>query len=65
VALEAPPARIPEGDVLVVEEGAARAARKLGAAMEQVDGHLRQWPVAGMLFLVLTIILAGTMLMGH
>jgi hypothetical protein len=37
VALEAPPARIPEGDVLLVEERAARAARKLGAAMEQVD----------------------------
>jgi multicomponent Na+:H+ antiporter subunit A len=56
--------RIPEGDVLAASTIAARATRKLGAAMERVDGYLGQWPVAGVLFLALTIILAGTMLAG-
>ena len=57
--------RIPEGDVLVAGKRAAPAVRQMGAAMEQIDWHLRRWPVAGVLFLVLTIILAGTMLAGR
>jgi formate hydrogenlyase subunit 3/multisubunit Na+/H+ antiporter MnhD subunit len=57
---------IPEGDVLVVEErAAARAFRRLAAAMQQIDWHLRQWPVAGTVFLVLTIVLIGTLLAGR
>ena len=57
--------RIPAGDVLVFGKPATRAAGHVGAAMESIDWHLRQWPVAGALLLVLTIILAGTVLAGH
>ena len=58
--------RIPAGDVLAVGIlVAAWATRNLSAAMERVDGYLRQWPVVGVLFLALTIILAGTMLTGR
>ena len=54
--------RIPEGDVLAVGMSTASAARDLGAAMERIDEQLRQWPVVGVLFLALTVILAGAML---
>jgi formate hydrogenlyase subunit 3/multisubunit Na+/H+ antiporter MnhD subunit len=54
--------RMPERHVSRLRQGAASAARNLGAAMEMLDGHLRQWPVAGVLFLALTVILAATML---
>jgi formate hydrogenlyase subunit 3/multisubunit Na+/H+ antiporter MnhD subunit len=57
--------RIPEGDVLSVATIAARAIRNLSAAMERIDAYLRQWPVAGVVFLALTIILAGTLLAGR
>jgi len=57
--------RIPEGDVLAVDKIAACAARNLGAAMERIDGYLRRWPVVGVLFLALTIILAAAMLAGR
>jgi formate hydrogenlyase subunit 3/multisubunit Na+/H+ antiporter MnhD subunit len=57
--------RIPEGDLLEMAKIAARATRNLSAAMEQIDRYLRQWPVAGVLLLGLTIILAGTMLAGR
>ena len=56
--------RIPAGDVLVLGNGATRAARGVGAAIEGIDRPLRQWPVAGLLFMVLTIVLAATMLAG-
>jgi formate hydrogenlyase subunit 3/multisubunit Na+/H+ antiporter MnhD subunit len=57
--------RIPAGDVLAVGGIAARAACTWSAAAERLEGQLRQWPVAGVLFLALTIILAGTMLAGR
>jgi multicomponent Na+:H+ antiporter subunit A len=57
--------RIPEGDVLAVDEPVARAAHNLSAAAERIDEHLRQWPVAGVLLLALTVVLAGTMLAGR
>ena len=57
--------RIPAGDVLVFGKPAARAADHVGAAMESIDWHLRQWPVAGVVLLVVTIILAGTVLAGR
>ena len=56
---------IPEGDVLVFGKPATRAAGHVGTAMESIDRHLRQWPVAGTLLLVLTIMLAGTVLAGR
>jgi hypothetical protein len=56
--------RIPEGDVLAAGARLLPATRQLGRAMEQIDGHLRQWPVAGVLFLALTTLLGVTMLAG-
>jgi multicomponent Na+:H+ antiporter subunit A len=57
--------RVPEGDVLVLGESATGAARSVGAAMENIDRHLRQWPVAGVLFLLLAIVFVGTILAGR
>jgi multicomponent Na+:H+ antiporter subunit A len=57
--------RIPVGDVLVFGKPATCAANNLGAAIESIDWHLRQWPVAGVVLLVVTIILAGTVLAGR
>jgi formate hydrogenlyase subunit 3/multisubunit Na+/H+ antiporter MnhD subunit len=57
--------RIPAGDVLAVGMTAVRATRNLSAAVERIEGHLRQWPVVGVVFLALTIILAGTLLAGR
>ncbi len=54
--------RIPKGDVLAMDGIAACVARNSGAATERIEGYLRQWPVVGVLFLALTAILAGTML---
>jgi hypothetical protein len=49
-------------DVLSVRHGVVRTVRNFGAAIEALDWHLRQWPVVGVLFLALTIVLAATML---
>ena len=57
---------VPEGDVLALASGAARALRHLGAAMERTEAHARQWPVAGVLLLaVTTVILVATILGRH
>ncbi len=53
--------RVPEGDVLALAERATPTARKLAAAMQRVDARMRQWPVAGVLFVLLTIVLMGTL----
>ena len=53
--------RIPEGDILAFDK-TARPAGKLGAAMERIDVYLRQWPVAGLLFLAVAIALAGALI---
>ena len=57
--------RVPEGDVLLAGMRATRAPRYLGAVMEQIDGHVSQWSVAALLFLALTLMLAGAMFAGH
>lgn len=56
---------IPAGDVLAADKAAARVAQKVGAGMERIDWYLRRWPVAGVVFLLLTIVLAGTMFAGR
>jgi multicomponent Na+:H+ antiporter subunit A len=56
--------RIPAGDVLVLGGEAMRTARGVGAAIERVDRPLRQWPVAGLLLMLLTVVLAATMFAG-
>jgi multicomponent Na+:H+ antiporter subunit A len=49
--------RIPAGDLLEADTGIMLAARGLGAAMEQIDRQLRQWPLAGALLVALIVIL--------
>jgi len=53
------------GDVLVFLERATPAVRNLAAAMEGLDRRLREWPIAGVLFVALTIVLIGTLFAGH
>ena len=57
--------QVPAGDMLVYAERATPAARDVGAAMEGFDGYLREWPVAGVLFLAVTIALVGAMFAGR
>jgi multicomponent Na+:H+ antiporter subunit A len=57
--------RIPAGDVLEADAGALRAMRGVGAAMEQTDKFLRQWPVAGCLLAGLAIALCVSSLIGR
>ncbi len=57
--------RIPEGDVVVVGRGAARATARCGAALERWDDFLRQWPVASLSLIVVAILLAIAMLNGN
>jgi formate hydrogenlyase subunit 3/multisubunit Na+/H+ antiporter MnhD subunit len=54
--------RVPEGDVVVLGEGAVRAAVPWAEAIERGDAYLRQWPVAGLSLLTLVIILGIAML---
>jgi multicomponent Na+:H+ antiporter subunit A len=56
---------IPPGDVLVFVERATPAVRNLAATMEGLDRRLREWPIAGVLFVALTIVLIGTLFAGH
>ncbi len=51
--------RLPEGDVVVLVERAARTSPPFGNALERADAVLRQWPVAGLSLLVLTVALAA------
>jgi formate hydrogenlyase subunit 3/multisubunit Na+/H+ antiporter MnhD subunit len=57
--------RIPAGDVLIFAERTTPAARNLAAAMEGIDRRLSEWPVAGVLFVALTIVLIGTIFVDH
>jgi len=56
--------RVPEGDVVAVGEAAIRATVPWGAAIEQADRYLRQWPVAGLSLLTLVIILGAMLAWG-
>jgi hypothetical protein len=53
---------IPEGDVVVVDERLSRASVAFGASLERGEGVLRQWPVAGISLLALTVILGAAVL---
>ena len=57
--------RVPEGDLLVANKSLSRAARSLGTFTERLEWHLRQWQMAGVVLLALTVIFIGTMLTGH
>jgi len=56
--------RVPEGDVVVFLAGAARASEALAAKLERADAWLREWPVAGVVLLILAILFAASMGVG-
>jgi formate hydrogenlyase subunit 3/multisubunit Na+/H+ antiporter MnhD subunit len=53
---------VPEGDIVVLGEGAVNATAPWAAAIEKGDAYLRQWPMASLSLLVLVIILGAAML---
>ena len=57
--------RIPAGDLLTADKGLVRLAGASGAAMEKMDEHLRDWPVASALLLGLAIILSVSTFVGR
>lgn len=55
--------RVPDGDVVVlIAARVERVAGRTGAALEWLDGALRQWPVAILSLLAVSIILTALML---
>ena len=55
------PPRVPVGDSIVLEEAAFRRLLSTGPSFETLDGHLRQWPVAGVsLLLIILVLLAAS-----
>jgi hypothetical protein len=56
---------VPEGDIVVLGESAARSTVAWGAAFERADTVLRRWPVACLSLLVVAIILGALMLGGR
>jgi hypothetical protein len=56
---------IPAGDLLAADKGVVRLASATGAAMEKIDGYLREWPVASAMLLGLAILLSVGTFLGH
>jgi formate hydrogenlyase subunit 3/multisubunit Na+/H+ antiporter MnhD subunit len=56
--------RLPEGDLLVPAEAAARAMRGWGGVLDRAEGLLRRWPIAGISLLALVVLLGALMLGG-
>ena len=57
--------RVPEGDIVVVGQPAMRVIVRWEDALVQVEGGLRQWPVASLSLLMLILILGGVMFGGR
>ncbi len=49
--------RVPEGDLAQMIDGAVRAASECGRAFERADGVLRQWQVAGVCLVLVSVAL--------
>jgi multicomponent Na+:H+ antiporter subunit A len=56
--------RVPPGDVLTLAMRATPAADRLAAAAVRIDDRLLEWPVAGVLLVALTLVLAAALLSG-
>jgi formate hydrogenlyase subunit 3/multisubunit Na+/H+ antiporter MnhD subunit len=56
---------LPEGDIVVVGEAAARASFAWGAALERAEMVLQRWPVACLLLLIVAIALGTFTLAGR
>jgi formate hydrogenlyase subunit 3/multisubunit Na+/H+ antiporter MnhD subunit len=50
--------RIPEGDTVVAAEAAFNASLPMSAVFENLDGRLREWPVASLSLLAIALVLA-------
>jgi formate hydrogenlyase subunit 3/multisubunit Na+/H+ antiporter MnhD subunit len=57
--------KVPEGDLIGAFGGIGGWSRTIGAALERADGLLRQWPIAGLSLLLVTLALGLAMLAGH
>jgi hypothetical protein len=53
---------IPEGDIVVVLDRCVKIAPAWGRTIEQAEGTLRQWHVAGISLLALTVALGAALL---
>lgn len=53
---------VPEGDIAVLIDRAARAARAWSRHVERADGALRRWPAAALSLLLMICILAASMM---
>ena len=56
---------VPEGDIVVVGEAAARASVAWSAPLERAETFLTRWPVACLSLLLVAIILGALMLVGR
>jgi hypothetical protein len=54
--------RIPKGDIIVALDGGMQMAATWGKALGRMDGVLRQWPMAGVSLLMVTIALGAAVL---
>jgi formate hydrogenlyase subunit 3/multisubunit Na+/H+ antiporter MnhD subunit len=55
---------VPAGDIVGAAERAFRGSYAVGAALERVDGQLRQWPAAGLSLLAIAVVLGAATLFG-
>jgi hypothetical protein len=55
--------RIPKGDIIVALDGGMRIAATLGKALGRMDRVLRQWPMAGVSLLLVTVVLGAAVFM--
>jgi formate hydrogenlyase subunit 3/multisubunit Na+/H+ antiporter MnhD subunit len=56
---------IPPGDIVILEEGAFRGSYAIGAFLERLDGHLRQWPAATLSLVVIALATAVSAAVGR
>ncbi len=56
--------RVPVGDSIVLEEAAFRGLLGIGPSLETLDARLRQWPAAGVSFLLIILALLAAGLSG-
>ena len=56
---------VPAGDIVGPAERAFRESYIVGGALERADGHLRQWPAAGLSLLAIAVILGAATLFGQ
>ena len=54
--------RVPEGDIVVALDSQPRSPLRAARTIERADGALRQWSVAGVSLLILTIALGAAVL---